>query len=100
MRIHTVALIAAATLLSSATLAPAAAPSPIQERASRFLALVNPSYQALSTVSSEAQWLAATDVSPLHDEGAEVAGRAYAAFTGNPALITEAKELLQHRSEL
>jgi len=77
-----------------------AAESPIQERADRFLELVNASYQALYTVNSEAQWAALTDVSPAHDAAAEAAGKAYAAFNGNPAIINEAKELLQHRREL
>lgn len=77
-----------------------AANSPLQERADRFLSLVNASYQSLYTVNSEAQWLAATDVTPAHDAGAEVAGKASAAFNGNPAIITEAKALLVHRTEL
>jgi peptidyl-dipeptidase A len=77
-----------------------AAPSPVQERADRFLRLVNASYQALYTVQSEAQWAASTDVSPSHDAAAEVAGRAFSAFNGNPAIIAEARELLTHRSEL
>ncbi|MDB6119848.1 MAG: Angiotensin-converting enzyme [Verrucomicrobiaceae bacterium] len=74
--------------------------SGVQERADRFLSLVNASYQALYTVSSEAQWLASTDVSPAHNAAAETAGKAAAAFNGNPAIINEAKELLTHRAEL
>ncbi len=74
--------------------------SAIQERADRFLDLVNASYQALVRVQSEAQWDAATDVTPAHDAASEVAGKAYAAFNGNPAIINEAKELLKHKSEL
>lgn len=77
-----------------------AASSPLQERADRFLSLVNASYQSLYTVNSEAQWLAATDVTPAHDAAAETAGKAYAAFNGNPAIITEAKALLAQRNEL
>lgn len=77
-----------------------AAESPIQERADRFLALVNASYQALSTVQAQAQWKSVTDVTPVHDAAYEAASKAYAAFMGNPALINETKELLQHRSEL
>jgi peptidyl-dipeptidase A len=77
-----------------------AAPSPIQDRADRFLALANAGYKGLVTVSSEAQWLAVTDVKPEHDAGAEVAGKASAAFNGNRALINEAKDLLAHKSEL
>ena len=72
-------------------------PSPIQERADRFLALVNAGYKGLYRVSSEAQWLAVTDVTPAHDAASETAGKAAAAFNGNPAIINEAKELLTHR---
>ena len=79
---------------------PAAATSALQERADRFLALVNSSYQAVYTVEQRALWDAATDVSPVHDAAAEVAGKARAAFNGNPALITEARALLERRSEL
>src|SRR5438876_6314647 len=76
------------------------AASPIQERADRFLALANAGYQALYRVNSEAQWTAVTDVTPEHDAAAEAAGKAYAAFNGNPAIITEARELLKHQKEL
>lgn len=86
-------------LLVSATAA-LAAPSPIQERADRFLVLANAGFQALYRVNSEAQWLSATDVTPEHDAAAEAAGKAYAAFNGNPALITEARDLLTHSKEL
>src|SRR5256712_9690207 len=76
------------------------AASPVQERADRFLKLANAGYQALYRVNSEAQWLAVTDVTPQHDAAAEATGKAYAAFNGNPALITEARELLTHQKEL
>src|SRR5438132_4983551 len=74
--------------------------SPIQERADRFLKLANAGYQALFRVNSEAQWLAVTDVTPEHNAAAEATGKAYAAFNGNPALITEARDLLAHKGEL
>src|SRR5947209_2538367 len=76
------------------------AASPIQERADRFLALANAAYQALYRVHSEAQWAAVTDVTPEHDAAAEATGKAYAAFNGNPTIISEARELLAHRKEL
>ena len=76
------------------------AATPVQERADRFLKLANSGYQALYRVNSEAQWLAVTDVTPQHDAASEAAGKAYAAFNGNPALITEARELLAHEKEL
>jgi len=78
----------------------AATALPIQERADRFLALVNSGYQALYRVNSEAQWLAVTDVTPQHDAAVEATGKAYAAFNGNPAIINEARELLTHEKEL
>jgi peptidyl-dipeptidase A len=77
-----------------------AAELPMQERADHFLELVNAGHQALSRVESEAQWQAATDVTPEHDAAAEAAGQARAAFLGNPALIREARELLQRRAQL
>jgi len=73
---------------------------PAQERADRFLKLANAGYQALYRVNSEAQWLAVTDVTPEHDAAAEATGKAYAAFNGNPAMITEARDLLTHEKEL
>ena len=36
-----------------------------------------------------------TDVTPEHDAAAEATGKAYAAFNGNPAIINEARELLE-----
>src|SRR5213596_1709435 len=73
---------------------------PNQERADRFLKLANAGYQALYRVNSEAQWQAVTDVTPEHDAAAEATGKAYAAFNGNPAMITEARDLLMHEKEL
>ena len=84
-------------LPSVMVLASAQAAAPLQERADRFLDVVNATYKALVYVASEAQWNAATDVTPAHDAAAEVAGKAMAAFTGNPALIDEAKALLKSR---
>jgi len=72
----------------------------LEERANYFLTLVNASYQGLYRVEAEAQWLAATDVSPAHDVGSETAGKARAAFNGNPAIIREAQALLKHRADL
>src|SRR3954465_1159311 len=74
--------------------------SPIQDRADRFLSLANAGFQALYRVNSEAQWLAVTDVTPEHDAANEAAGKAYAAFNGNPAIINEARDLLTHQKEL
>ncbi|MBP1628069.1 MAG: Angiotensin-converting enzyme [Holophagaceae bacterium] len=74
--------------------------NPDQLRADQFLKLVNAGYQALTYVNQEAVWKSVTDVKPEHDAAAEAAGRAYAAFNGSPALISEARELLKHREKL
>ncbi|MDP2138178.1 MAG: M2 family metallopeptidase [Candidatus Didemnitutus sp.] len=74
--------------------------NPTQERADRFLALVNSAYQAVSTVEANAIWDASTDVSPVHDAAAETASKARAAFMGNPTLIRETKALLLLRQDL
>ena len=87
-------------VLASLAAAEVRAADPVQARADQLLRLVNASYQALYKVSSEAQWKASTDVKPEHDAGAEVAGKASAAFNGNPALIRETQELLKGKSKL
>lgn len=75
-------------------------PAQLQARADQFLAIVNAGYQSLYYVSQEATWAASTDVKPEHDAAAEWAGKAFAAFNGNPLVITEAKELLKFRAQL
>ena len=79
---------------------PLRAAGPWQDRADRFLALANAGFQSLSRVDNEAQWTAATDVTPAHDAASETSRRAFAAFNGSPALITGARELLAHRRDL
>ncbi|WP_438481567.1 M2 family metallopeptidase [Oleiharenicola lentus] len=86
--------------LAFASIALAADTNPTQERADRFLNIVNSTYQAMVTLESNAQWEASTDVSPVHDASAETAGKARAALVGNPAIINETKALLLKRSEL
>src|SRR5213080_106182 len=78
----------------------ALAASPVQERADHFLNLANAGYQALFKVNVVAQWLAVTNVTPEHDAAVEATGKAFAAFNGNPAIITEARDLLTHEKEL
>jgi peptidyl-dipeptidase A len=109
-RTNSLVRLAATLLVAAITLLPLSVPrgahaqiaakSALQERADRFLSLVNASYQAVYTVEQRALWDAATDVSPAHDAAAEAAGKARAAFNGNSAVITEAKALLEHRVEL
>src|SRR5256714_2257992 len=97
---HHRSLFPAVVALSFAFAFKSFAASPIQERADRFLALANAGFQGLYKVNSETQWVAITDVTPEHDAAAETAGKAAAAFNGNPALINEARDLLTHQGEL
>ncbi len=87
-------------ILPAVALLAVAQATPIQDRADRFLEIVNASYKSLVYVTSQAQWDAATDVTPEHDAASETASRSLAAFTGNPALINEAKALLAQKAEL
>jgi peptidyl-dipeptidase A len=96
IRLRNLACILACTIIASLT----AAEPAWQDRADQFLKLVNASYQALARVENEAQWKAATDVKPEHDAAAEVAGQARAAFNGNPAIIKEARLLLEQKARL
>jgi peptidyl-dipeptidase A len=91
---------AAVAVLLAATSCFAADTNPTQERADRFLVLVNSAYKAQITLEGNAQWKAVTDVSPIHDAGSEAASKARAAFTGDPEIIKEAKTLLLKRNEL
>ena len=105
LRFHLVAVLCLTTLPIALAADPSPAPtagnkSALQLRADQFLDLANATYQALYRVNSEAQWKAVTDVSPEHDAASEATGKAYAAFNGNPAVIHEARELLQHKTEL
>ena len=61
---------------------------------------MNSTYKALYTVNNEAQWKSMTDVTPEHDAATEAAGKAYAAFNGDPTVIQEARELLNHKDQL
>ena len=78
----------------------AAQPSPLQERADRFLSLANAGYQSLIALRDSTDWDLNTDITPAHEAAAETASKAYSAFVGNPALIAEARALLARRAEL
>ncbi len=94
-------LLAASALLALLALpARATDPEQLQERADRFLALANAGYQSLIAIREEADWANTTDVTDAHEAAFETASRAFGAFTGNPALVTEARELMRHRAAL
>jgi peptidyl-dipeptidase A len=58
-----------------------------------FLDAYNSLYVGLSTVSSEAAWRASTDVKPEHEGERTAAGKAFARFAGDRAILAEATHL-------
>ncbi|HEU4401396.1 MAG TPA: M2 family metallopeptidase, partial [Candidatus Polarisedimenticolia bacterium] len=70
------------------------------EEAARFLALYDSIDQKIYSTLQENDWAASTDVTPEHDGGRVAAGKAFAAFSGNKAVIERARELLARRAAL
>jgi peptidyl-dipeptidase A len=86
---------------TKAEIAPKAAPDPRAVRdARRFLALYEGLYQAMFAVLQQDEWAASTDVTPEHDGARVAAGKSFAAFAGNRAVIERARELLKRRASL
>ena len=72
----------------------------VKADAQQFLETYNRTYQRLYTVTSEAQWLALTDVSDEHTGQRIGADQALSAYLGSPWLIAQTRELLQQRGKL
>lgn len=68
--------------------------------AEQFLTLYNSLYQRLFEVYEGSWWEAQTDVRPLNDGKRIAAGRAWSAFTGDPALVERLRALRAHADEL
>ncbi len=68
--------------------------------AKQFLETYNLTYQRLYTVASEAQWLAATDVTDEHTGQRIGADQAQSAYLGSPWIIEKARELLKQSGKL
>jgi peptidyl-dipeptidase A len=79
------------------THASAGAPSisDAEARALDFLAFYNASYQQVSRVAAETQWVSSTDVSDEHTAESVGANKAAAAFTGNAYVLSTGTELLE-----
>src|SRR5438445_820595 len=71
-----------------------------REEAERFLDLYSSVYAAIYATLQEADWAASTDVTPEHDGARVAANRAFAAFSGNRAVIGRTRELLKRRAGL
>lgn len=81
---------ALAALLAASAFAHEANP---EAEAQAFLALYAPLLQGVYKVSSDASWLASTDVKPAHDAGRVIGNKALAAVTGNPRVIETLRRL-------
>jgi peptidyl-dipeptidase A len=73
---------------------------PVQKEADAFLATVTGLLAPVSTTASEADWLAATDVTPEHVAQRIGADKALAALTGSTAVIEKTKALLKNEKQL
>jgi peptidyl-dipeptidase A len=90
---------AVAIMLASSSISTVAA-ADAKADAKQFLETYNLTYQRLYTVTSEAQWLALTDVNDEHTGQRIGADKAQSAFLGSPWIIEKTRALLQHTNEL
>ncbi|MFA5140749.1 MAG: M2 family metallopeptidase [Elusimicrobiota bacterium] len=72
----------------------------LQEEAAQFVRDYSSLYQSVYTVSGNADWDAATDVSPEHDGARIAANKALASVTGNPLVIEQCKRFLAQKKKL
>ena len=71
-----------------------------QQDADAFLRLYNSVFQRLFHVEEESWWLAQIDVTPEHDGMRIAAGKASAAFCGDPVVIEQLKALRAQAGQL
>src|SRR5262245_4520732 len=71
-----------------------------KQQAADFLAYYNGLHQALTTATSEAEWVASTDVTDAHTGERIGSRKVYAAFAGHPLSIETAKRLMAAKAEL
>jgi peptidyl-dipeptidase A len=78
----------------------AAGASTPQQEADAFLHLYSSVFQRLFTVDEGSNWLATTDVTPEHDGMRVAAGKASAAFSGDPVVIDTLRRLRAQSAQL
>lgn len=71
-----------------------------KEEASAFLTEYNSQFQTLMAKASEAQWLANTDISDVHDSLATERTKELAKFQGSKEVIEKTKSLLAQKDQL
>jgi peptidyl-dipeptidase A len=72
----------------------------VKQQAAEFLTFYNGLHQSLSTATSEAEWVASTDVTEAHTGERIGSRKVYAAFAGHPLIIETTKRLLAAKAEL
>src|SRR5690348_3923909 len=80
--------------------AKAAKKGPVQKEADAFLATVTGLLAPASTTANEADWLAATDVTPEHVAQRTGADKTLAALQGSTEVIDRTKALLKNEKQL
>ena len=98
-----VTIVAAVTQVSAASGAPPKAHSKrtvTEKEAEAFLDVVTPLLVPVSTTAAEADWIAATDVTPEHTGQRTGADKALATLSGATVIVTRAKAFLAKRKEL
>lgn len=85
-------------LLTGMPASPAAAD--LETEAQDFLSIYNSLYQRFFEVYEGSSWEASTDVGPLNDGKRISGGRAWSAFTGDPALLERIRFFRAHAGEL
>lgn len=86
---------AAAPRAARAAATPAAPHAGSVSEAGRFLDFYDAIYLPLYRTAQEAEWIATIDVTPEHDGARVAAGKAFATFLGNRAVIERARALLK-----
>jgi len=71
-----------------------------EKDAEAFLDMVTPLLMPVSTTAAEADWVAATDVTPEHTGLRTGADKALATLSGSTVIVTRAKAFLAKRKEL
>ncbi len=70
------------------------------EEVRQFLEMYSSALNAVRYEVQKAEWAASTDVTPEHDGGRIAAGKAFAAFVGNPYVIERVREYLKQPDRL
>src|SRR5882724_7395593 len=100
MRVPFLLAMLAVTFAGHADAAPKKKATAAEKEAEAFLDTITALLAPVSTVAAEADWAAATDVTPEHTGLRTGADKALATLSGSTVIITRAKALLAKRKDL